>query len=168
MCVCVWWRWFSRPSVVMPAGGVGLFGAPQCDCQSAGHHTHKLSHTHTHAFAVFRTSHRRGAREVRVLPPSNPNHPSYWHGLRAVQAWERQRPAGSDTHACQTREVHASCTCSHWPPSHTHTLKCVCFYLLLAGASKLPSETQMWRATCSANMDWGTFAHFKFVDAFGL
>lgn len=106
--------------------------------------THINSLSHTHTLAVFRTSHRRGAREVWVLPPSYPNHPSNWHGLRAMQAWERHRPAGSNTHS-HTRMPDQSSPCQlhmFTLASVTHTLKCVRLCLLLAGASKLPSETQ--------------------------
>lgn len=72
------WRLFSRPSVAMPAGGADLFGAPQCACQSAGHHTH----THTRSVQdVPQERRERGARTA----PSNLNHPSYWHGLRGAR-----------------------------------------------------------------------------------
>lgn len=67
------------------------------------------------------------------------------------------------THACQTRARHASCTCSHWPPSHTHSEVCTGVFIIgYDGASKLypgfPFDAQMRHAQviCPNTQYWET------------
>ncbi len=174
VCVCVRARAWERDG--------GGWTDPQWWCQRAESgclgchnvaaslrditHINSLSHTHSRSLQdVPEERSERGVSSTPVLP--KPSIKLTWSesnaGLGTPSASRQQY-----TLACQTRAVHASCTCSHWPPSHTRWSVYACVYYWLEHQNfhqRLRCDVQMSSSLKYAMLlltwTYWSVAHFK-------
>lgn len=135
-------------------------------------HINSLTHTRTHL-----QSSGRPTGEERERCECCPRLTQTIHHTDTV--WEQCRPgnatgqqAATHTHARPEKSMPAAHV--HTGLCHTHTLKCVHLCVLLARASRLPSETRMWRTdelfaqilkhTDPNKLFQGVSAHFKMLE----